>query len=139
MNKRGFTLIELLTIIVLITIITLIAVPSIKYAQNKINNKNYETKKSLIKTAAEEYGEDNREYILYQSTQTYVEPSSGRSYPSMNDVTVSTLLQNGYLVKDNGLTVDDIKDPRNDTSLLTKTITIYIKNGVVYAVLNNFD
>lgn len=132
MNRKGFTLIELLAIIALISIITLIAIPSIRYASKKITQKNYETKLQVIKAAAQDYGEDIKETIMY-----------GDSYIMYNgyhaiEVTVQTLLNNGYLVKDNNLSDEvtaDIKDPRDDSSLLNKTIIIYIKNKTAYAKL----
>lgn len=135
MNKKGFTLIELLTVIILITVITLVAVPSIRYASKKIQEKNYEAKLKMIKASAEDYGEDYKEVILYNSQTTYTDPKDNQSYPSV-EVHVSDLLTNGYLVKDADIDEDDIRDPRDDSSLKNKNITIYIKNNTAYAVLN---
>ncbi|MCR5788113.1 MAG: prepilin-type N-terminal cleavage/methylation domain-containing protein [Bacilli bacterium] len=135
MGKKGFTLVELLAVIVLISIITLIAIPSIRYADKKITQKNYETKKELIKTAAEEYGDDYKELIVYASTPTYYTDASGNSYPSLT-ITVRDLLRNGYITKDTDIKTEDVLDPRDDTSLLDKTIIVYIKNNRSYAKLN---
>ena len=52
MNKNGFTFIELLAIIILIGLITIVAVPSIRLADKKIQQKNYDTKVELIEKAA---------------------------------------------------------------------------------------
>ena len=125
MNRKGFTLVELLAIIALISIITLIAIPSIRYANKKITNKNYETKKELIKAAAEEYGDDYKEEILNSST-------SYNSYPSKT-IHVSDLLQGGYLINDPNK--DSVYDPRNDRDLKNEVIIIYIKNKSPHAVL----
>ena len=129
MLKKGFTLIELLAVIVLISIITLITIPSVKYANKKIAQKNYETKLKVIKASAEEYGEDNKMLIMYNPTTTY------NSYPAVV-VTIEDLLRNGYLTKDSDIQEDDILDPRDDSSMKNKTITIYIKNSSAYAVIN---
>ncbi len=135
MNRKGFTLIELLAVIILISVITLITIPSIKYASRKINERNYETKLKMIKASAEDYGNDYKEIIQYNSSETYTNPSDSIAYPSVT-VTVSDLLANGYLVKDADIAQDDILDPRDKTSLKSNTITIYIKNNSAYAVLN---
>lgn len=137
MNRKGFTLIELLAVIVLITVITLVAVPSIKFANRRIQEKNYEAKLKMIKASAEDYGNDYKEVIRYSSSETYTDPTSHESYPSVT-VQVSDLLSNGYLVKDADIDTDDIRDPRDDTSLRNKSIIIYIKNNNAYAILN-FD
>lgn len=135
MNKKGFTFIEILAVIVLIALITVIAVPSIKLADKKIQTKNLQTKKDLIKIAAETYGDDNKEVLLYQSTSTYTDPSNNISYPSIT-VTVGDLLNNGYLSKDKDSKTDDIKNPVTKASLLSSTVTIYYKNNRVHAKLN---
>ena len=135
MNKKGFTFIELLAIIVLIGLITLIAIPSIKLADKKIQNKNYETKKDLIKKAAENYGEDNKDILLYSTTTTYTDPSNNVSYPSIN-IKVRDLLNNGYVSKDTGLKNADILNPVTGVSILNEDIVVYYKNNRVYAKLN---
>lgn len=135
MNKKGFTFIEILAVIILIALITVIAVPTMKLADKKIQNKNLEAKKELIKIGAEKYGDDNKEVILYQSTTTYTDPSNNVAYPSVT-VTVRDLLNNGYLSKDKDSKTDDIKNPVTKASLLTNTVTIYFKNNRAYAKLN---
>ena len=136
MNKKGFTFIELLAVLILISIVILIAVPSIKYADKKLHEKSYKTKSELILNAAKEYGDDYKEIILYSSYGTvYTDPSSGSTYPSVT-ITVRDLLNNGYVTKDNDIKENDILDPRNDTSMLDKSITVYIKNNRAYAVYN---
>lgn len=136
MNKKGFTFIELLAVLILISIVILIAVPSIKYADKKLHEKSYKTKSELILNAAKEYGDDYKEIILYSSYGTvYTDPSSGSTYPSVT-ITIRDLLNNGYVTKDNDIKENDILDPRNDTSMLDKSITVYIKNNRAYAVYN---
>ena len=136
MNKNGFTFIELLAIIILIGVITLVAVPSIKLADKKIQQKNYNAKVELIEKAAENYGDDHKELLLYStSTEKCTDSSSNIEYPCIN-ITVKDLLNNGYISKDPGLKTEDVLDPRTDKSILNKTISLYVKNNQVYTILN---
>lgn len=136
MNKKGFTFIELLAVIILIGLVIGIAIPSIRYADKKFHEKAYKTKIELIKTAAQEYGDDYKEIITYATDgSTYTDPSTGTSYPSIT-ITVRDLLNNGYITKDSGLKTADVLDPRTDESMLNKTITVYIKNNRAYAKVN---
>lgn len=136
-KNKGFTLIELLAVIILISVITLIAVPSIRYASKKIKAKEWKAKEEVIQVAAQEYGDDNKEAILYATNVKYMTDSSNsnRQYPCIS-VTVQTLLNNGYLTKDTDSQTEDIKDPRDDKSILNKTLTIYIKNNRAYGVFS---
>jgi prepilin-type N-terminal cleavage/methylation domain-containing protein len=136
MNKKGFTFVELLAVIVLIGIIIGISIPTIRYADRKFHEKAYKTKIELIKNAAQEYGDDNKEVIIYATGgSTYTDPASGASYPSIT-ITVEDLLNNGYITKDNDIKDEDILDPRNKSSMLNKTIIIYIKNNRAYAKID---
>ena len=132
MNKNGFTFIELLAIIVLIGLITVIAVPSIKLADKKIQEKNFKTKVELIEKAGESYGDDHRDLIL-NSSEMYSDPN-GVSYPEIT-ITVRDLLNSGYITKDPGLKREDVLDPRDDSSILTNKVRIYVKNNHAYAKL----
>ncbi|MBR5662831.1 MAG: type II secretion system protein [Bacilli bacterium] len=137
MNKKGFTFVELLAVIALISIVLLIAIPTIRYADKKFHQKDYNTKIELILNAAKEYGDDYKEIILYSSNgSTYTDPDTNNSYPAVT-VTVRDLLNNGYVTKDNDIKGNDILDPRDDSSMLDKSITIYIKNNRAYAKYNN--
>ena len=134
MNRKGFTFVELLAVIVLIGIIIGISVPIIRYADKKFHEKAYNTKVDLIKNAAKDYGDENIEFINAQTT-TYTEPSSGHSYKAVT-ITVGDLLDKGYITKDNDIRKIDVLDPRNDESMLDKTITVYIKYNRAYVKLN---
>lgn len=135
MNKKGFTFIELLAVIVLISVVLLIAVPTIRYADKKFHKKSYNTKSELILNAAKEYGDDYKEIIMHSSGSMYTDPSTNDTYPSVT-ITIRDLLNNGYVTKDNDIKTNDILDPRDDSSMLDKTITIYIKNNRAYAKYN---
>lgn len=133
MNKKGFTFVELLAVIMLIGVILLVAIPSIRYADRKFHEKAYNTKIELIKNAAQEYGDDFKEVIMYSTGgTTFTDPSTGVSYPSTS-ITVRDLLNNGYITSDNELNREDVLDPRTDKSMLNKLIVIYIKDNRAYA------
>lgn len=137
MNKKGFTFIELLAVIILISVVLLIAIPTIRYADKKFHQKAYKTKTELIINAAREYGDDFKEVILYATDgTTYTDASTGSNYPAVI-ITVRDLLNNGYITKDNDLNKTDILDPRDDSSMLNKSITVYIKNNRAYAKFND--
>lgn len=139
MNNKGFTFVELIAIIVIIAVITIIAVPSINRADEKINQEMYDTKIKLIKSAAKEYGEDYMDVIVNvadpNDDSTWYHESENK-YPKI-EITVEDLYNNGYLVKDSGSNEEDIKDPRDDSSMFDIPITIYIKNNQPYCIINN--
>ena len=136
MNRKGFTFIELLAVIVLISVVLVIAVPSIRYADKKFHEKAYKTKTELILNAAKEYGDDFKEVIMYSTNGlVYTDQQTGSTYPAVT-VTVRDLLNNGYITKDNDLRRADILDPRDDSSMLNISLTVYIKNNRAYALYN---
>lgn len=135
MNKRGFTFIELLAIIILIGVVIGISIPAINYADKKFHEKDYNTKVELIKKAAEEYGDDNKETILYASGGTTYHAEDGNDYNSIT-VSVRDLLNNGYITSDTNSKRNDVKDPRDGSSMLDQTMIIYIKNNRAYVKLN---
>lgn len=134
MNNKGFTFIEILSVIVIIALITLIAIPTIRYADGKILESNYKTKVELIKTRAVEYGNDFEDVILFSDNIEFYEDEEGNTYPSIT-ITVGDLLSNGYITSDTK-EEDEVLDPRDNSSMLDKTITIYLKNNTAYAILN---
>lgn len=120
-NKKGFTLVELLAVIVILAVIMLIAVPVISNLIQKNKEKAYEAKMELILKQAKLYAKDNK--ILYSSTKRdgiYV----------CEKVTVQQLLTAGYLEKEDDISSgkNDILDPRDGSSMLTKSIEVYIKS-----------
>ncbi len=60
LNNRGFTLIELLAVLVILIAIMSIAVPNISSSLERNKNKQTESKKKLIESAAELYVTDHR-------------------------------------------------------------------------------
>ena len=136
MNQKGFTLIELLAVIVLISIITVIAIPLVKFANGRINEKNFEAKKQLIIQAAEDYGEDYKEIIKYSdfSSTPEVICSVHTTVPCIK-ISVSNLITNGYLAKDPSEKNNIIRNPKTDASMNSYAIEIYIQHNRAYADL----
>ena len=64
----------------------------------------------------------------------FYEDEEGNTYPSIT-ITVGDLLSNGYITSDTK-EEDEVLDPRDNSSMLDKTITIYLKNNTAYAILN---
>ena len=135
MNQKGFTLIELLAVIVLISIITVIAIPLVKFANGRINEKNFEAKKQLIVQAAEDYGEDYKEIILYsENTDASTICSVHTNVPCLK-IKVSNLITNGYLSKDPSEKSNIVRNPKNDASMNSYEIEIFIQHNRAYADL----
>lgn len=132
MNQKAFTLVELLAVIVLISVITVIAVPLVKFANKQINEKNFDAKKEVITQAAEDYGEDYKEIILYSDLAPTCTVHT--SNPCIR-VKVSDLMNNGYLTKDPNEKTNVIRNPKNDASMNSYYIEIYIKHNRAYADL----
>jgi type IV pilus assembly protein PilA len=126
-NNKGFTLVELMAVIVILAIIVSIAVPSSIAISNKIKTKMYNTKVDMIIDAAKLYGQDNSSVV------------SSENNPCQNPVTVKTLMDNGYIKKDD---TDEkgnaiVQNPKDKSSMNNVKVCIYKKNNRVYAKLNN--
>lgn len=128
-DKKGFTLIELIIVIAILALLMVIAVPSIVLISNKINNKVYDTRVTLILSAAETYAKDNYAALF------------GDGAVKAN-IQVKTLMPK-YLVPDEkrknettGLMEDVIIDKRNDTSMNERTIWLTRKNTRIVATLD---
>ena len=119
MNKKGFTLIEMLIVVALIAVVFGVAVPRITKTMGSSYKRNFETKKSLIVNTAEMYAQDKHNTLT----------PSGGPY----NISVSDLLQNGYLEPDlargedcsydEGCLVDDTGNILNN-----KTVKVEVKN-----------
>ncbi len=76
MNKKGFTLVELLAVIVVITIIALIGTVSINVVRNKIEENLFNGKIETLLTAAQTYGENNKNEFTAANGYTIDHPIS---------------------------------------------------------------
>ena len=82
MKSKGFTLTEILAVIVILAILVGIGTPVYYTISNNTRNNEYNTKKDYFKAQAIKYAEENN--IDYNKT-----------------ITVSTLVQSGFVVADN--------------------------------------
>ena len=81
MKSKGFTLTEILAVIVILAILVGIGTPVYYTISNNTRNNEYKTKKDYLKAQAIKYAEEN-------------------NVDSNRTITVSTLVQNGYVVAD---------------------------------------
>lgn len=119
-NKKGFTLVEVIAVIILLIVITLIAVPAVLHLVNSNKNKSYEAKMEIVLSQAKQYARDNEDF-LYDSNKRY--------YGLVcNTIGVDELYSAGYLkeLSSSDGTMQNITDPRNNTSLGGVNINVYI-------------
>lgn len=93
LNKKGFTLIELLAVLVILVVIMTIAIPSITSPVERSKDKQKNLKIELIISAAELYADRHK--------------NSSSGY-----ITIENLIADGLL------TIDEIKDPSNESKTL---------------------
>lgn len=129
MKNKGFTLVEILAVLVVLALLITIAVPNVINVSRNIRTEMFCDKVDMILTAANMYGQDNYD-LVKDRVGTGTETIS---------VKVSDLVKNNNLKKDNNdcvLENDEnpcIKDPRDNTSMDKKVISIGIKNKRIYA------
>lgn len=130
MRNKGFTLVELMAVLVVLALLITVAVPSVISISKNIKTEMFCDKVDMILTAAQMYGQDN--YDL-------VKDKVGADGTGTVKVKVSDLVKSNHLKKDNNSCVLEnatkacVKDPRDNTGLDTKQITIGIKNKRIYA------
>ena len=142
MNKKGFTLIELLSVIVLMSIIFTIGSVGITSVKKIINNSMWESNITLIETAAEKFGEDNRTILNSACTV------DGKTKYSAKEVTVQNLIDRGYIktkevsVQNKEKVLIDYTKTKYETDsenyeegyyVNNKKVCIYIDDNSVYA------
>lgn len=130
MNKKGFTLVELLAVIVILAILISIAVPSTIAISNKLKENMYCKKIDSIEVAAKLYGEDRRNSF---PSNGYTDETG--SYSGV-EITVTDLINSGYLKKDNNV-APFVVDPRDNVSMDTLPLNVYIKYERVYVHFND--
>lgn len=97
MNNKGFTLIELLAVLVILVVIMSIAIPSITSSVERSKAKQREQVINIIVSAGELYADKHKN--------------------TFNNVSVPTLIDEGYLTK------EDAKDPMNDKRTICGYVT----------------
>ena len=129
MNRRGFTLVELLSVLVLIGLLLGLAIPGINKISSNMKKKSYSKKVSLVLSAAELWGQDNK--TLLQDDIC----SINEKKMSCKMVTISSLIENNYLDSDKNS--GEYINPVDNSDMKNCKIFIYIENNRVYAELDN--
>jgi prepilin-type N-terminal cleavage/methylation domain-containing protein len=111
-NKKGFTLVEITMAVLILAAITLIAVPVIRTLLNNSHEKAYRINVNTVEEAAKSYH--------------YMNPSLKEEL----DVNGFAFVTMGQL-KEKGLIIEDIEDPRNDNQILDGYVKI-TKTGKQY-------
>lgn len=125
-NKKGFTLMELLCVIVLLALITVMATTGIMSLTKKSKENLYCTKITFIESIAQDYAVQYEEE-LNQSTTLY------QGYKSLK-IKVNDLVRSGKLEPDQD---DLVLSPIDQTTMNELEIILYLKNGLIYAVIPN--
>lgn len=120
-NNKGFTLVELMAVIVVLALIITIAVPSAISISHKIKLKMYATKVDMIIDSAKLYGQDNPSAL------------SNENACSSSNLTVKTLIDTGYIKKDDIEDEGYVLNPINSESMNGYKLCVYKKNNRVYA------
>lgn len=121
-NNKGFTLVELMAVIVVLALIITIAVPSAISISHKIKLKMYATKVDMIIDSAKLYGQDNPSSL-----------KSNENACSSPNLTVKTLIETGYIKKDDTDDNGKVLNPINSKSMNNYELCVYKKNNRVYA------
>ena len=91
LNKKGFTLVELLVVLVILVVIMSIAIPSVTSSIERSKQKQKDSKKALIESAAELYIDRHK-----------------------NSIAISSNISLKDLICDGLLTKEQVKDPFNE-------------------------
>lgn len=106
MKKNGYTLIELIVLIIGLGIVTFFTVIKLSSAFDFNKDELYERTLSRCLMQAELYGETKKDEI--KESESYI-------------ITVKDLVDNGFLVTDNG----EVVDQRDNSSMLNVRIKLY--------------
>ncbi len=145
MNKKGFTLVELMAVIVLISVVALIGVSSVIGVRKQMNKKLFEDKMSSAISAAEKWGEDNKDSLEttltigdlivnnYYESEEAVDPSL-YNYTKCSNNKSSKL---GY--KDGELCKNIVTNNADNLVVNELSIKVFTKNRRVYACIEKTD
>ena len=127
-KSKAFTLVEIISVIVIMGILLIVAVPSVMGISNNIKESMYCTKTKNLESAAKLYGQD---YIDELEQEVVMK------------VKVKDLIDNNLYKKEvNNCTYDSstnpcVADPRDNSSMDSKTVTIVIKDKKISAYFDH--
>lgn len=117
-NRKGFTLIEILAVIAILSILISAASISVIEIRKKMNNRLYNTKISLIESAAILWGEDNEYELSLEENEC-------------ENILVDDLVTEGYLKYDKD---NKVINPKDDSSMNNGIITVcLLENNTIEA------
>lgn len=117
-NRKGFTLIEILAVIAILSILISAASISVIEIRKKMNNRLYNTKISLIESAAILWGEDNEYELSLEENEC-------------ENILVDDLVTEGYLKYDKN---NKVINPKDDSSMNNGIITVcLLENNTIEA------
>lgn len=115
MNKKGFTLIELIAAITILGILIVLIAPNVIEMRNNVLKKSLQSKIDMIETAAINYATEKDDTFKILKTDC-------------NNITVSNLIDQGYLIGDN-----------SDKTQIINPITGNMMNGQIVCVKFDSD
>ena len=127
MNKKGFTLVEILSVLVLIGLLLGLAIPGINKISSNMKKKSYSKKVSLVESAAELWGQDNKT-LLQSSSDCEIK---GGEKVSCYKITVGSLIENNYLDSDKNS--GEYISPLDNSDMKNQCVYVYKKNNRVYS------
>lgn len=117
-NRKGFTLIEILAVIAILSILISAVSISVIEIRKKMNNRLYNTKISLIESAAILWGEDNEYELSLEENEC-------------ENILVDDLVTEGYLKYDKD---NKVINPKDDSSMNNGIITVcLLENNTIEA------
>ncbi len=120
MKKNGFTLVELLSVIAILMVLAGLPKYGLSTSKNSSHNKQWESKKALVESAAERWADDNRYKFATDSCQC---------------VKIDTLVKGNYFkitdnVSDSYVLINNVTDEKVSKN---KEIKVVLENDVFYA------
>ncbi|MBE6140822.1 MAG: type II secretion system protein [Firmicutes bacterium] len=135
MKKKGFTLTELLAVVVLIAVISLVGSYGVAGINRAIKKNMCESKRDLIISSAQKYGEDHLNKLTSTSKCTAYD---NRTF--CLQTTVEFLINQRYMPtsdrdsENKKIVINDLTEETINNEL----VFIYLDNSVVYAQVNDF-
>lgn len=139
-NKKGFTLVELLVVITIIGIIMVLAVPNIMKMSERMNDRGYKSKKTLIEQAAVNYASTNANKLREKLGNDYLQEFSTKGKKYVFSIPLKKLIDEGYYKAESSTNECKVSDPRNKSNCLDCvliTITLDDENRSATASLSN--